>query len=489
MTVKLGRLAEIAGGRLVGPEGSSSVAIADVIHDSRSAVAGSMFVAMSGAHHDGHRFVDQAVAGGCPAVCVQRQLATPVPQLVVDDTRSALPALAAEVHDHPSRRLSLVGVTGTNGKTTVTHLVESICRAAGWPAGLIGTIETRVGGRALPNPHTTPEASDFQRLLGAMAAAGARVVATEVSSHALALGRVDHTWFSVAAFTNLSQDHLDFHGTMSAYEAAKASLFQAERAARAVVFVDDAAGERIAAQTAVPVIRVGRSRSNDVSAGQVVAGLRSAEVALRLPDGTHQITLNLGGDHNVDNALVAAGCGVALGIPGTVIAEGLHHLAGIPGRLEVVSGDDPITVIVDYAHTPQGIATVARSVRVGTSGRLLIVVGAGGDRDRTKRRSMGQAASLADLVLVTSDNPRSEDPDAIIADVVAGITPGTRYVKQADRRMAIRTGLAEARGGDVLLILGKGHEQGQELGGVVTPFDDRQVASEELRALRREVRA
>jgi len=218
-------------------------------------------------------------------------------------------------------------------------------------------------------------------------------------------------------------------------------------------------------------------------------GLRSSKLAVRLPDGTYPVMLNLGGDHNVENALVAAGCGVALGIPGTVIAEGLQNLRGIPGRLEVVSGDDPVTVIVDYAHTPQAMMAVVRSARATTSGRVMIVVGAGGDRDRGKRRSMGTAASGADLAVITSDNPRSEDPDAIISEVVAGILAGTRHVIQADRRQAIRTALAQARGGDVVLILGKGHEQGQEREGVVTPFDDRQVASEELTALRQEVRA
>ncbi|HKZ24531.1 MAG TPA: UDP-N-acetylmuramoyl-L-alanyl-D-glutamate--2,6-diaminopimelate ligase [Acidimicrobiia bacterium] len=489
MSVTLARLAELAGGRLVGPEGLGSVAIADVIHDSRLATPGSIFVAVPGSRHDGHRFVDQAVAAGCPAVCVEHQLATAAPQLVVGDTRAALSALAAEVHGHPSRDISLVGVTGTNGKTTVTYLVESICRAAGWSTGLIGTIETRVAGRSMVNPHTTPEASDFQRLLRAMVEAGARAVATEVSSHALSLGRVDHTWFSVAAFTNLSQDHLDLHGTMEAYEAAKASLFQSERTGLAVIFVDDPAGERLAAQIAVPAIRVSRSGSTEVGAGSVTVGLRSSKLAVRLPDGTYPVMLNLGGDHNVENALVAAGCGVALGIPGTVIAEGLQNLRGIPGRLEVVSGDDPVTVIVDYAHTPQAMMAVVRSARATTSGRVMIVVGAGGDRDRGKRRSMGTAASGADLAVITSDNPRSEDPDAIISEVVAGILAGTRHVIQADRRQAIRSALVEARGGDVVLILGKGHEQGQEREGVVTPFDDRQVASEELTALRQEVRA
>ncbi|HSL26595.1 MAG TPA: UDP-N-acetylmuramoyl-L-alanyl-D-glutamate--2,6-diaminopimelate ligase, partial [Acidimicrobiia bacterium] len=373
------------------------------------------------------------------------------------------------------------GVTGTNGKTTVTHMIEAIAAAAGRPCGLIGTVVTRIGDRLIPNPRTTPEASDFQRLLRTMVDQGAELVACEVSSHALALGRADATRFAVGAFTNLSQDHLDFHRNMEDYFEAKASLI--DRAERRVIWVDDAYGARLAARFPDALTAGWHDPDLGASASAVDVGAGGSTFQLALPDGAVTVRVHLPGTFNVANAVVAAACAHLAGFSLEEIRVGLEQLELVPGRFEVVSGDDPVTVVVDYAHTPEGIATVIDTARALSRGRVVAIFGAGGDRDQGKRPQMGRAASAADLVVVTSDNPRTEDPEIIIDQIAAGIE-NPAVVRVADRREAIRGALAAAAFGDLLLILGKGHESGQEIAGVLHPFDDRVVAREELAALR-----
>ncbi|MGH8911820.1 MAG: UDP-N-acetylmuramoyl-L-alanyl-D-glutamate--2,6-diaminopimelate ligase [Acidimicrobiia bacterium] len=477
----LGRLADAVGGEVIG---DPAVTVGDVTHDSRQVGPATLFVAVPGFHHDGHVYVPAAVAAGASAVMVERDTGVAVPQIVVADTRVAMASVAAEVHGHPSSRVEVVGVTGTNGKTTVTHMVESIVAASGRVPGLIGTVHTRVGGRNILNTRTTPESPDFQRLLATMADAGAAIVSAEVSSHALEMHRVDATRFAVAAFTNLSQDHLDFHGDMEGYFGAKASLFDPKRSERAVVWIDDPAGERIRAGLEIPFLTVGTA--GDVSITERDVRVDGSTFRLSTPAGDCVVTMPLGGGFNVDNAAVAAACAMSLGLGLDGVAAGLSRFEGVPGRFEVVSGDDPVRVVVDYAHTPAGIVAAiaaARTVAAG-EGRVIVVFGAGGDRDRAKRPHMGAAAMAADVVFVTSDNPRSEDPDAIIDEVITGASGAARVRREADRRAAVRDAIGEAVAGDIVLVLGRGHERGQEIGGRSIPFSDRLVAREELAARR-----
>lgn len=477
--VTLADLAAASGGRVLG---DAATAVHDVTHDSRGAAPGVLFVAIRGSRSDGHDFVPAALAAGSPAVCVDDPSSLPpgTPAIVVADTRAALGALAAACHGDPSSRLRVVGITGTNGKTTTTHMIEQICIAAGIPEAIVGTIGARIRGEATALERTTPEASDFQRLLRRMVDAGVDVAAVEVSSHALTLGRVAGIGFAVGAFTNLSQDHLDFHPDMAAYEAAKASLFA--QCEQAVVWVDDAAGRRIAGGLAIPLLRVGTGSDCDLAVGDIALSFAESRFMLRSAAiGEVTVGLPLPGRFNVANAAIAAGCAMALGIEPEAIRTGLGMVQRVPGRFEIVETSAAATVIVDYAHTPDGIVQVvaaAREILHGT-GRVIVVVGAGGDRDRGKRPSMGRAASDADVAVFTSDNPRGESPEAILEQVVAGATGPARIVVEANRRRAIGSALAEAGAGDAVLILGKGHEQGQDFGDRVVPFDDRTVAREE----------
>lgn len=462
------------GGHLVG---DPDIWLEDVTHDSTHAGPAVLFVAVRGAHHDGHGHVGSAVAAGSPAVAVEAVQEVRVGQIVVGDTRAAMGPMAALVHGDPSTELAVVGVTGTNGKTTVTHYLESILASSGRVAGLIGTVQTRVGSTVMPSARTTPEATDFQRLLAEMRRLGAGVVAAEVSSHALEMSRVAGTRFEVAAFTNLSQDHLDFHGTMESYRRSKERLFREYEVMTAVVNVDDPVGADIARWAQMPVIRVGAG--GGVRAENVETSLRGTSLDLVTDQGTVTVTSELVGAFNVENALVAVGCSLALGLSLDEIVAGLGELGGVPGRFEQVSGDRPVHVIIDYAHTPDGIEeaiSVARSVAFG---KVIAVVGAGGDRDREKRPLMGRAATRADLAILTSDNPRSEDPDQILREVAEGAA-GPRAILEVDRHRAIERAIAAAGDGDVVLILGKGHETGQEIAGEILPFDDREVAREIL---------
>ncbi|MFZ0014566.1 MAG: UDP-N-acetylmuramoyl-L-alanyl-D-glutamate--2,6-diaminopimelate ligase [Acidimicrobiia bacterium] len=471
----LSALARLVSGRVTG---AGDPVVEDVTHDSRAVTPGAMYVALRGANADGHRFVGEAETGGAVAVCVDHDTGARVPQLVVDDTRAVLGDLAAAIHDRPSSSLAVIGVTGTNGKTTVTHYIESIAGSCGVVTGLIGTIHTRFAGHVVESSMTTPEASEFQRLLGEMRDAGVGLVAVEVSSHALEFGRVAATRFAVAAFTNLSQDHLDFHGDMRSYRAAKERLFSEYEVGTAVINVDDPVGAAIAADYGGQLIRVGVGA--DVSVRDVTSRHRATEFTLDSPWGAATVTAPVTGGFNVTNLVMAAACCVVAGVDFGDVVAAMANVEGVPGRYEVVSGDDPIVVIVDYAHTPEAVATAVDTARGLGPGRVIGLIGAGGDRDRAKRPDMGSAISRADLAVVTSDNPRSEVPETIVAEVMAGVDPGSTHIVEIDRRAAIDVAIDAAEDGDVVLILGRGHEPYQQMAGERLPFDDRDVAAASL---------
>jgi UDP-N-acetylmuramoyl-L-alanyl-D-glutamate--2,6-diaminopimelate ligase len=411
----------------------------------------------------------------------------------VQEPRRVLGRLAAWVYGEPSTALTTIGVTGTNGKTTTAYLLEAALRAAGHGTGLVGTIETRIGDETLASVRTTPEAPDLQALLAVMRERGVTAVAMEVSSHALALGRVDGTTYDVAVFTNLSEDHLDFHADLDDYFAAKASLFTPERTRVGVVDVDDAFGARLARQATVPVVTVSPSGGPaDWRVVDVALGPTGSTFTLA---GPHKLLLRGGtalvGDFNVANAALAVVALVQAGVDPQTAAAGVAACPGVPGRMERVGdGHDGPLALVDYAHSPDALERLLATCRTltGPSGRVAVVVGAGGDRDRLKRPVMGEiAARDADLAVLTSDNPRSEDPLAILAALRAGAgrVPGARVEEVPDRRAAIERAVAWARPGDVVVVAGKGHEQGQEVAGVVHPFDDRVVLRESLGLVRR----
>ncbi|MBT8213237.1 MAG: UDP-N-acetylmuramoyl-L-alanyl-D-glutamate--2,6-diaminopimelate ligase [Acidimicrobiia bacterium] len=452
--------------------GDESVVVADVRHDSRDIGPGDLFVAVVGFTGDGHDYVPAAVAAGASALCVERPSDAAVPQVVVESARVALGPLAAAVHGEPSHHLPVVGVTGTNGKTTVTHLLTSIVLAAERSPGLIGTIGARIGDQHLTLSRTTPEASDLQRLLATMRDSGVEVVAMEVSSHALVLHRTDATRFAVAAFTNLSQDHLDFHGDMESYYVAKRSLFDSRRAGAGVISVSDDWGLRLAEEVDIPVVTTGID-SGAITARNLSTTLTGSTFDLDMAGSLAPVTLGLPGRFNVENALIAAGCASTLGIDINDIATGLSMPVTIPGRYETIDIPAPFSVVVDYAHTPEAIERIVADARAAAQGRVIVVVGAGGDRDRAKRPEMGSAAATADVAIVTTDNPRSEDPERIISEVAAGA--GGAAVVVVDRRDGIRQALELATDGDVVLVLGKGHETTQEIDGSTYPFDDRKV--------------
>ncbi len=431
--------------------------------DSRQVEPGALFCCLPGRVGDGHDHAVEAVARGATALLVERRLALDVTQAVVaaGTVRPAMARLACAFFGQPARSLLTVGVTGTNGKTTVTHLLASIFEAHRWPTTVIGTLD---GAR------TTPEAPVLQRLLAEARDGGRRAVAMEVSSHALAQARVDGIRFDAAVFTNLSHDHLDYHGTIDAYFAAKASLFTPERAAMAVVNEDDAWGRRILDRGGVPT--VGYSMA-EVSA--VESGAQRTSFVWR----GRRVELALAGSFHVVNALAAATTAVTLGVPEDVVVAGLGLAAPVPGRFEVVATGAPFTVVVDYAHTPAGLQVVLDSARELAGGhRVLCVFGCGGERDRDKRPAMGAvAAHGADVAVVTSDNPRNEDPDAIIAEVLSGVPPGAGVIARRERAEAIELVIDLAEPGDVVVVAGKGHEREIEIGTQRLPFDDRQVAA------------
>jgi UDP-N-acetylmuramyl-tripeptide synthetase len=472
-------------GRLDGRE------VRGITADSREVRRGSVFVCLKGTRHDGHAFVEKAVLDGAVAVVAGIPLRCTAPVVTVPDTREALARLSAWCRGWPGRALDVVGVTGTNGKTTTTYLLESILRAAGRRPALFGTVENRIGARRLAHTHTTPDAPALQSLLADARDAGADAAVIEVSSHALDQRRVDAVPFRAAVFTNLTRDHLDDHRTMRAYGGAKARLFDlvdgAERGGVAAVNLDDPAGPRLARRTramAIGFTRAGR-RGARVAGGRVTLSARGTAFDLREGPRALRVRLRLLGDYNVSNALAAAAAARGLGIGLDVVRRGLERLARVPGRFERVALPAPFTVVVDYAHTPDALERVLRAARGLRPRRLFAVFGCGGNRDRGKRPRMGAiAARLADFAWVTSDNPRDEDPAAIIGDVTAGIRRSGRHAVEPDRRRAIGAALRAARAGDLVVIAGKGHERAQIVRGRSLPFDDARVAATEWRRAR-----
>ncbi len=479
-----------------------------VVCDSREASHGTLFACVPGARHDGHDHAEEAVGRGAAGLLVERELAPlGVPQILVPSVRTALGPIAAVLAGDPSRAMSVVGVTGTNGKTTVTYLLASIAQAAGRSASLLGTL----GGRGPDGEHpdgehpdgehpadatfTTPEAPALQRTLASFRARGADFLAMEVSSHALHYRRVDGTRFSAVGFTNLSPEHLDLHGSLAEYFATKARLFSPAFSERAAIVVDDLWGERLAHEAAERGLEVVTVSGSETRSDVLGVQVRATEVQLTpvgsrflchtLDNGAFEVATPLLGAFNVTNAVLAIALAGLAGIAGEAIVRGLEDSGPVPGRLERVPHRHDFTLLVDYAHTPQALEAVLQTVRGLTpAGRVVIVYGCGGDRDRTKRAAMGRiAARLADMAFLTTDNPRSEEPHAIVDDVMRGLTESdARPVVEPDRRAAIAAAIDAARPGDVVVIAGKGHETGQTAHGVTVPFDDRVVAAELLEA-------
>ncbi len=457
------------------------VEVRDLAYDARAVTPGAAFFCVPGTRADGHDFAPQAVGNGAVALVVERAVEPEVPQLVVPDARAAMATAADLFFGEPTRELEVAGVTGTNGKTTTAFLLHAMLEAAGRRPGLLGTVESRVGGEVRPVVRTTPEAIDLQRTFREMLDAGDRSVALEASSHAAALHRLDRVRFDVLVFTNLTQDHLDFHGTMDAYFQAKRRLFTRATPPPAAVNLGDEWGRQLAAELAglgrAPLVTFGFADDAEIRPEQLVLDGAGA----RFRAGGIELETSLRGRFNVENVLGAVAAGILLDLDEDEIAAGVKALSGVPGRFEAVDEGQPFTVLVDYAHTPDSLESVLRSARDIAAGRVLVVFGAGGDRDRGKRPLMGKVArDLADVVVVTSDNPRSEQPLAIIQDILQGA--GTDVEIDPDRSSAIARTLELAETGDVVVIAGKGHEQGQEIAGEKLPFDDRAVAREALRA-------
>jgi UDP-N-acetylmuramoyl-L-alanyl-D-glutamate--2,6-diaminopimelate ligase len=500
-------LADRLGTGLVADAGPLDAAITGVTHDSAAALPGDLYAALPGTHTHGARFADRAVAAGAVAVLTDEagrsivddagRLGAPV--VVVDDPRLELGAVASWIYGEPSKKLRVLGVTGTNGKTTTSYLLDAGLRAAGEKTGLVGTIETRIGEWVAPSARTTPEAPDLQAMLAVMVERGVGSVSMEVSSHALALHRVDGTAFDVVAFTNLSQDHLDFHADLDDYFNAKARLFTSQFARKGVVNTDDEHGRRLLGVADIPLTTVSATtrdaqwwisdQSSGSSSDDGLASGRRTDFVVHGPHLVTAISIRLPGSFNVANALLAFVTLVVAGVEPQAAADGIADVSVVPGRMEAVSVSQPFVALVDYAHTPDAVVTLLTTLRQTTAGRLIVVLGCGGDRDRAKRPLMGAAAArLADVAVLTSDNPRSEEPDQILDAMLDGameVAPAQRaeVIVELDRLTAIQIAVNQARAGDVVVVAGKGHEQGQEVGGVVHPFDDRTVLRAAIVAL------
>src|SRR6266851_348371 len=459
--------------------------VSSIAGDSRRVEPGGCFVAVPGFKQDGRHFIPDAVRRGAAVVVTEGEpvAGLSVAQVLVPSVRVSLARLAGAFYGHPSRQLTLVGITGTNGKTTTSYLIEALLRARGLATGVIGTIQYVLGDETRPAGQTTPEALDLQSMLAHMRDGGVRGVAMEASSHALALARADGLAFDVAVFTNLTQDHLDFHGTLESYRLAKRRLFELlagspKPTRTAVVNGDDPAGATMVSGLDVAVLTFGLGASARVRAVEHASSLEGIRMTVETPRGRVGLTSPLIGEHNVMNLLGAVATGLALGLELPAIAQALAAVGTVPGRFEQVRAGQPFLVIVDYAHTPAALERVLTTARKLTPGRLAVVFGCGGDRDRGKRPIMGEiAARLSDRVWITSDNPRSEQPDAIVAEIVAGVREtGAPVTAEPDRRAAIAAALRWAERSDTVVIAGKGHETYQVIGSDVLPFDDREVA-------------
>ncbi len=471
--------------------------ISSVHYRAQDVRPGGVFAAIPGMKADGHDFIDLAVEKGAAAVVALKPARTAAVTVVVDDTRKALAFLSARFYGNPSEKLAMVGITGTNGKTTTSYLVESILEAAGYKVGVIGTINYRFGGKVFGNPTTTPESLDLQRILAEMAAEKVTHAVMEVSSHAIDLNRIDHCWMDVGVFTNLTQDHLDYHGDMETYWACKRKFFTEHLVsgpkkdrAKAVVNCDDSRGRLLFAEFPLNGLSVGKSPLDMVRARNAEMDATGTKCVVATPYGEFEIESGLAGEYNVENILAAVGVGVSLNLPMDAMKKGVENLKSVPGRLERVPNDMGRNVYVDYAHTPDALENVLKSLKSLTPKRLICVFGCGGDRDKGKRPLMGGiAAKWCDLCFVTSDNPRSESPLEIIEQILEGVREGggkshtvsevaaglveKGYAVEPDRRNAIRLAVRTSLPGDTVLIAGKGHEAYQIVGGKTLPFDDR----------------
>lgn len=481
--------------------------IRSIHYRSQDVEPGGLFIAVSGFRTDGHEFIDDALARGAAAVMVQKTVERNVAVVEVSDTRAAMGPIAARFYGDPSRRMTVIGITGTNGKTTTSLITESILKQAGFSVGVIGTIDYHFSGKHYRNPVTTPESPDLQRILGQMRDAGVTHVVMEASSHAVDLHRIDGCWMDAAVFTNLSQDHLDYHGDMAAYWACKKRLFIRHLAdgpkadhAVAVVNRNSPEGRELASMVRSGLITVGYTDDNTVWVTDDQSRLDGISGRLTMPGGTFLFRSPLVGRHNIENILCASGAALAAGVPPAAIQAGIGLLRNVPGRLESVPNAFGRFIFVDYAHTPDALENVLMAVTALSAGKIICVFGCGGDRDRKKRPLMGEIAGrLADLAVVTSDNPRTEDPMAIIRQMLPGIkqAAGREYgpedlaagvndkgfLIEPDRRRAIRMALTASRPGDVLLIAGKGHETYQIIGEKTLAFDDRVEVVEALKRL------
>lgn len=462
--------------------------ITSIEMDSRQVKKGALFICIKGFTVDGHDFAKQAVENGAVAIIAERPLDVDVPVIVVRDSRRAMAVLADAFYGQPTHRLHLIGVTGTNGKTTTTHIIEHIARKANKKTGLIGTVQIKIGDDAYPTQNTTPESLLLQRTFKQMVDEGVDVAVMEVSSHALHMGRVHGCDYDVAVFTNLTQDHLDYHGTMEEYRNAKGLLFAQlgnrydhKQPKFAVLNNDDPASQYYKHMTAATVITYGIKTDSDIMAKRIDIVSNGMAFDLITPHGTARVKTKLIGLFNVYNLLAAVSACLVSRIPFPVIVEAIEEISGVAGRFETVDEGQNFTVIVDYAHTPDSLENVLKTVRQFARKKVYVVVGCGGDRDRTKRPLMAKVAvKYADMAIFTSDNPRSEEPERILRDMEAGV-PGERYVTIVDRKEAIDYAVEQAQEGDIVLIAGKGHETYQIIGDRVIEFDDRLVAREAIK--------
>ncbi len=487
--ITLKQIAEVTNAKL---SGDGNVVVTDVSHDSRRTGPGCLFVAVRGGLFDAHKFVPQVIAQGAAGVISELEKPADVNAawLQVENVRRAMALAASEVHHHPSRELQLVGITGTNGKTTTAYLVASIPEAAGEPVLMTGTVEYRIGADCRKAERTTPEATDMQRMLREAVSAGCRTAVMEASSQAMDFHRCDSLEYAVAVFSNLTRDHLDYHKTMENYWYAKQRLFDGRLGTRprtSVINLDDPYGVELAARLkgeGLDVLTYALKEEADVTARDAQFSLDGMRFSLRTPDEQREFHSPLVGPPHIYNTLAAVASGLALGYDLDVITRALETCTGAPGRFERVPHDGDFAVVVDYAHSDDALLNVLRTAREVTSGKIITVFGCGGDRDGSKRAPMGEAAgSLSDVVILTSDNPRTEDPEKILADAEAGINKtGKPYRKIADRREAIHQAIADARSSDLVLIAGKGHEDYQIIGREVFHFDDKEVAREALEA-------
>jgi UDP-N-acetylmuramoyl-L-alanyl-D-glutamate--2,6-diaminopimelate ligase len=482
VTMKLGDL--LSGLKDVDLKGPGETEIKGLSYDSRETAPGDLFFAVQGTHCDGSQYIAEAVERGALAVLADKRQSPSlgVPVALVKDVRYAKAHVASVFYRHPSKRLDCVGITGTNGKTTVSYMLKSILEQDGRPTGLIGTIDHHIGQRTVPSRNTTPDPVELQRFLAEMVDENLNAAVMEVSSHALVQARVGALAFRVGIFTNLSQEHLDYHITMEEYERAKSLLFASLGPdATAVINWDDPAAATMRDACSCPVLRYGFSSGVDISAELRRLDIDGFSMILKTPVGDVDVTSRLPGRFNVMNALAASAAAVALDVPLAAIKSGFEVQRSIRGRMETIDCGQDFRVIVDYAHTHDALANLLTSLNPLTAGKLIAVFGCGGDRDRGKRPEMAKAASsLADHTVITSDNPRTEDPDAIIRDTVKGVVEGASYSIEPDRKKAIEAGLAMASGGDIVVIAGKGHENYQILKEGTIEFDDRRVTEEIL---------